>query len=72
MRPAYALLLVTIGCSPAAAKVETESGIYAAQLIACVENASTKQESRDCREAVTEVYYATHNLPRTTKDAGHE
>ena len=72
MRPAHALLVGLLGCSPSAAKVETESGIYAAQLVACVENAKTKQESQDCREAVTEVYYATHHLPRTAKDAGHD
>ena len=60
MRPAHALLVVALGCSPAAAKVETESAIYAAQLVACVENASTKAESRECREAVTAAYYAQH------------
>ena len=60
MRPAHALLVGLLGCSPAAAKVETESAIYAAQLVACVENASTKAESRECREAVTAAYYAQH------------
>ena len=72
MRPAHALLVVALGCSPSAQKVETESAIYAAQLVACVENAQTRQESQDCREAVTEAYHATHHLPRTAKDAGHD
>jgi hypothetical protein len=71
MRPAYALVVACIGCSPASAKVEVESGVYAAQLVACVETATTLVESKACRAKVTEAYHAAHNLP-SPKDAGHE
>lgn len=63
MRPAHALLVGLLGCSPSATKVETESALYAAELQACVERAATKEDSRACREAVTAQYHAKHALP---------
>jgi hypothetical protein len=68
MRPAYALAVVCLGCSPASTKVEVESGVYAAQLVACVETATTLAESKACRAKVTAEYHAAHHLG----DAGHD
>jgi hypothetical protein len=68
MRPAYALALVCVGCSPASAKVEIESSVYAAQLVACVESAETLAASKACRAKVTAEYHAAHGLG----DAGHD
>jgi hypothetical protein len=68
MRPYHALVVVCLGCSPASAKVEVESGVYAAQLVVCVESAETLAASKACRAKVTAEYHAAHGLG----DAGHD
>lgn len=56
-------LLGLYGCTPKSAQVATESAFYQAELVACVDSAKTKQESQECREAVTYRYRLAHGLP---------
>lgn len=56
-------MLVLAACSPAATKVEVESGAYAADLNACVVAAKTIEESKECRARVREEYRKRHGLP---------
>ena len=53
---AVAVCVASWSCASAIKDQRTDAGIYGAQLLACVELSSTREESRACREDVMRRY----------------